>query len=150
MVRKVLALRGQAFVWISTESGESETVSYELPGVLRLVAFEKPENEMAREKPRVVAITQDLIGLFSPWDGKFEPFPKADEDEETRQQLLRGQVQFGDVVLQVGGTGHQLTLQKGDQDRVVLASSPKVMYADPALSHDRHRVVFIRADAAGR
>jgi hypothetical protein len=141
--RKILALRGQLFVWISSENGASEKLAYELPGVLRLVGF---QNQAAGGKPRVVAITQAAISLFSPWDGNLEPFPAANEDEETRQQLLRGQVQFGDVLLQVGRAGHELALQKDDQERVVLASSPKLIYADPALSHDGRRLVFIRTD----
>ena len=145
--QKVLTLRGQSFLWISLENGESEKLSYDLPGVLRLVAF---ENQADGGKPRVVAITQTSVGLFSPWDGKFEPFPAANEDEETRQQLLRGQIQFGDVMLQVGGAGHELTLQKDNREPVVLTSSPKVIYADPALSHDGRRLVFIRADVAAR
>jgi hypothetical protein len=145
--RRVLALRRQGFIWISPQNGESEPLAFELAGVLRLVGF---ENEAAGGKPRVVAITRTSIGLFSPWDGKFEPFPAADIDEETRQQLLRGQIQFGDVLLQVGGDGHELTSQKDNRAPVVLTSSPKVIYADPALSHDGRRLVFIRADVAAR
>ena len=141
--REILALRGQGFVWISPENGASEALPYKLEGVLKLVGL---ENHTPGGKPRVVAITQTSIGLFSPWDGKFEPFLAADNDEETRQQLLRGQIQFGDVMLQVGGAGHELTLQKDNREPVVLTSSPKVIYADPALSHDGRRLVFIRTD----
>ena len=144
--RQVLALRGEALVWVSPESGASRTLDYKLEGVVKLIAFQSHfEKQADSERPRVVAITKTSIGLFSPWDGKFEPFPVAESDEETRQELLRGQMQVGDLLVQVGATGHELTLQKDGGEQVVLASSAKVIYAEPALSHDGRRVVFVRA-----
>lgn len=141
--RRLLALRKAAFVWVSPANGATERIPFELPGTLKLIAFENRPNEA---KPRVVALTESGVGLFSPWDGKFEPFPLGDADEETKEQFLHSRVQYGGVLLQVSGDGHQLTLQRGDGEPVLLASSPKVIYGDPALSHDGLKVVFIRED----
>jgi len=145
--RKLLVLWGQRIVWISSGNGAIDKLSFELPGVVKLVGF---ENQPDAEKPRVVAVTKDSVGLFSPWDGNFEPFPKADRDQEARAQLLRGQLQFKEVMLQVGRAGHELTLQKDNQLPVVLASASNVNYIDPTPSHDGLIVSFIRADAAAR
>jgi hypothetical protein len=145
--RKLLVLWGQRIVWITSVSGAIDQISYELPGVVRLVGFEKQPD---LEKPRVVAITKDAVGLFSPWDGKFEPFPKAEGDWAARTQLLRGQLRSKDLQLQVGHAGHELTLQKNDEGPVVLASAPNVAYIDPTASHDGVIVAFIRANVAAR
>ncbi len=143
--KRILTLRGSGFAWVSPEGGTTEKLAYELPGVLRIIGF---ENRAADPKPRVVAVTESSIGLFSPWDGSFRPFPVTSDDQETRQQLLRGEMQFGDVSFQLTSDGHQLSLQRGDQEPVVLAKSTTVVYADPALSHDGRQVVYIRATAS--
>jgi len=142
--QKLLAIHGQDLVWISMKGSPTTKADHTLRDLVRLVGFET----RAANKPRVVVVTRLAVGLFSPWDGTFDPLDLSKEDEEyARGPLIEGALEFHGTLASVDTTGHELTLERTGHGPVALTRGSKAFYFDPALSHDGVIVVFIRVEA---
>jgi hypothetical protein len=142
--QRLLAVRGQDLVWISPKDSSITAVDHAPVGIVRLVGFEAS----ASGKPRVVVVTRQAVGLFSPWDGIFVPLDLGRDDEEyARGPLSQGALESNAGLVSVDTTGHEMTVERKGHEPLELTPGSKATYADPVLSHDGATVAFIRVDA---